>query len=315
MAAAGVIVALSSGCAARGARQRSFAQEFVKPGEPTIDYGTPAAPAAEPLDLHDYMRRVMALQANAKPSAGSAIPTLEGRNPALAAALLRLSMHETAENHRLVAAAYRTAGVSDYAYRHLQRALRLEPCDAAAFEARAQLWRDWGMQDLAVGDAHRAIHCAPASASARNTLGTILQVLGLHDAARAAFEEALRLNARAAFALNNLCYVSLQEGDGAGAQRSCERALELEPRMTTARANLALAYALQGEVGEAEARLVDGADPATGQYNVGILRLSLAQYEGAAEAFTLAAAIKPSLAVAAQRASQARALAAAHREQ
>jgi uncharacterized protein HemY len=92
------------------------------------------------------------------------------------------------------------------------------------------------------------------------------------------------------------------------------RALAIEPTMAAARTNLALAYALQGEIPKAEARLQDHADTATGLYNVGVLRMSMNQYSEAATAFDSAVATQPSLAEAARRAVQARTRAAATKE-
>jgi Flp pilus assembly protein TadD len=272
------------------------------------------APKEPPQEsLSDYGRRLQNLQAMRK-TKSSLLPTIESSDPALAAALVALALRETAETHRLVAAAYLNAGVRDYAHRHFQRALRINPCDSASHEGIARLWRDWGMADLALGDAHRAIHCRPHSASAHNTLGTILLALGQRVNARRAFEFALLLDDRAAYALNNLCYVSLNEGNAVAAERECARALALEPTMSPAQTNLALAYALQGDVARAERRLLDGPDVAQGRYNVGILRMSLGSYSAAAAAFQSALAARPSLMNAARRAAQARELADAQEE-
>ena len=301
---------LVSGCAAR---KGSFSGRFVKPGEPTVSFDDAVA-APKPASLAEYARRLRAVQANARTNL-SLGETIESRNPLLAAALLKVSIAPTAENHRFVAEAYRNAGVNDYAYKHFRRALQLQPCDGSALEGLARIWRDWGAPDLALGDAHRAVYCRPASASAYNTLGTVFAALGQVNNARSAFEFALRLDAGATFALNNLCYVALQEGDGPGAQQACERALTVDPSMRAAQTNLALAYALQGEPAKAEARLLDSPDGATALFNVGMLRMSLSQYGEAAAAFELAATARPSLAEAARRAVQARAKTAAVKEQ
>ena len=297
-----------SGCAAR---QNRFSSRFIKPGQPAASFDDPST-ARPPQDLHEYARKLRELQAKATPKT-NLVPTIEARDPELSKALLRLAMFETAENHRLVAAAYRNAGITDYAYRHLQRALQLDPCDSLAHEGLARLWRDWGMADLALGDAYRALYCRPGSASAFNTLGTVFEALGQRTNARQAFERAVRIDNQAGFALNNLCYLSLQDGDVTGARRACERALGIEPTMTAARNNLALAYALDGDVKGAEIRLLDSPDRAQGEYNVGILRMSLGKYWEAAAAFDLAAAERPSLWEAARRSVQARTM--AQREQ
>jgi Flp pilus assembly protein TadD len=294
-----------SGCAAR---KSGLAGRFVKPGEPTVHFGDAIEPPKDD-SLASYARRLRELQAKATPKK-SLLPTIESTNPELAAALVRLAMQETAENHRLVASAYRNAGVNDYAHRHLQRALRVDPCDAAAFEGLARLWRDWGQPQLALGDVYRAMHCNPNSASLYNTLGTVFEALGQHEHARTAFERALQVDRTAVYAMNNLCYVSLQTGDTGAAKRFCEGALAIDPGMAVARNNLALALAIEGDTGGAERHLLDGPDSAQGLYNVGVLRMSLGRYSDAAKAFDIASAERPSMWMAARRAVQARALAA-----
>jgi Flp pilus assembly protein TadD len=301
-----VSVTASSGCAARG---KNFTSRFVKPGEPTVSFDEAPVTGAKQEGLGDWARKLRALQSKAT-TKSSMLPTIESTDPSLKAALMRLAFDESPESHRLVAAAYRKAGVDDYAFRHLQRALKLDPCDSAAYEGLARVWRDWGMSNVALSDAHKALHCRPQSASAYNTLGTVLEALGQHAEARRAFEFAVRLDSRAAYAFNNLCYLSVQLGEGAAAQQACERALALDPTITTASNNLAMAYAIQGETAKAEARLRDRRNTAQGIYNVGLLRMSLGQYLDAADAFDLALATKPSLADAAKRAAQARRAAA-----
>jgi len=298
-----------SGCAARTS---SFGSRFVKPGEPATSFDVQTVkPKAD--GLGEYARRLRTLQANARTNLTLGA-TLESQDARVASAILRLGMDPSARSHDLLADAYRQAGVTDYAYKHWRLALQLDPCDSRAFEGLARLWRDWGSPELALGDAHRAVYCKPRSSSAHNTLGTILEALGQRQHARRAFEFALQLDPQAGFALNNLCYLALQDGDGRGAQETCTRALAIDSTMAAAQTNLALAYAVQGEIPEAEAQLLDHADTATGLYNVGVLRMSMNQYSEAATAFDLAASMRPSLADAARRAAQARTKAAATEE-
>ena len=136
------------------------------------------------------MRKLRALQSKAAPK-NSLLPTIESSNPELARALLLLAMHESAENHRLAASAYRKAGVLDFAYRHFQRAVVLEPCDGVSYDGMARLWRDWGMPDLALSDVHRALNCTEKSAEIYNTLGTILESLGQPRSAERAYRSAV----------------------------------------------------------------------------------------------------------------------------
>jgi Tfp pilus assembly protein PilF len=290
----------ASGCAARSDR---FGSRFVKPGEPTATYDDPTA-APKPA-LSEYVRKLRTLQSKAAPKS-SFQPTIESNNPELARALLLLSMHESARNHRLAAAAYRKAGVLDFAYRHFQRAVVLEPCDALSYDGMARLWRDWGTPDLALSEVHRALHCSRKSAEIYNTLGTVLESLGQPAGAERAYRSAVALNPRATFALNNLCYVQMNRGDGAAAAASCEAALAIDPNFAPARNNLALVEAKRGDLAAAEKRLRGGSASGFSLYNVGVLRLTERRYEEAALAFDQAAAAQPSLTIARQRSVQAR---------
>jgi tetratricopeptide (TPR) repeat protein len=296
---------LSQGCAAR---RGHFADRFVKPGQPATTYDSPTA--KKPADtLQDYARRVSTLQAHARPKS-SLLPTIESQNPALAASLLKLAIYESAANHREVAAEYRAAGINDYAYRHLQKAIQLDPCDAAAYDALARLWRDWGRPELALGDSYRAVHCNPSSPEIYNTLGTVFLALEQRANAEGAFERALELSPRAAFALSNLCYLALDGGDIGAARQRCEAALAVEPTLAAARNNLALADAMEGNVARAEERLMAASRPWDAYFNVGVLRMSLGKYQQAADAFDRAYNAKPTMWIARDRAAQARRAAA-----
>jgi tetratricopeptide (TPR) repeat protein len=131
--------------------------------------------------------------------------TAETQDPTLAAALLRLSLVRTPAQHRAVAEEYRRLGIMDTAFDHLSAATRLDPRDAAAFDARARIWRDWGFPELGLGDSARAVFYAPRSAAAHNTRGTLLAAAGLMEEARREFATALALDPGASFARANLC--------------------------------------------------------------------------------------------------------------
>ena len=143
--------------------------------------------------------------------------TIESTDPTLKAALARLALAETPQNHLAVAQAYRALLISDTAYNHMKRALALDPSFAQAHDGLARIWRDWGAPHLGLGEAHRAVHCAPDWAPAHNTLGTLLEAVGDPLAARAAYQQALHLDPGATWAADNLSRVTRQLG-GAGAQ-------------------------------------------------------------------------------------------------
>jgi Tfp pilus assembly protein PilF len=130
--------------------------------------------------------------------------TVEARDPALASALLTLRLTPSAAQHRAVAVQYQRLGILDAAFDQLTAATRIDPRDAAAYDARARIWRQWGAPEMGVADANRAIFYAPKSASAHNTLGTLLAATGQFEAARRAFERALALDPTASFARDNL---------------------------------------------------------------------------------------------------------------
>jgi len=295
-----VLALASSGCAAR---RSGFSSRFIKPGQPTVTFDEPVK--GPPPQLQEYMRKVRKLQATAAPKS-SLLPTLETRDSTLAKALLLVAMQDTAANHRAVSAAYRDAGVLDFAFRHLQRAIALNRCDAAAYDGMARLWRAWGRPDIAMGDAYRAIHCNPDSAEIFNTLGTVMQRLGQNANARRAYERAVALDSHATFALNNLCYLEGSAGHGAEAERFCKLALAESPDFEAARNNLALAYIASENVTAAEQQLLSGDRTADRWYNVGMLRLATGRYREAAEAFDQASTANPSLRIATGRAVQAR---------
>jgi tetratricopeptide (TPR) repeat protein len=131
--------------------------------------------------------------------------TVEGQDPALSAALLLLTLSPTPAHHRAVADEYRRLRILDTAFDHLSAATRLDPRDAAAYDARARIWRDWGFPELGMGDSARAVFYAPRSAAAHNTRGTLLAAAGLKAEALREFEAAIALDPDASFARENVC--------------------------------------------------------------------------------------------------------------
>jgi Flp pilus assembly protein TadD len=180
--------------------------------------------------------------------------------------------------------------------------------DAAAHDGLARIWRDWGFPHLALGDAHRAVFYAPSSAAAHNTMGTIFQALGQHTLARKAYERATTLEPRAVYALSNLCYLSFLHGEFDRAVTTCRSALTIDPEFMAARNNLALAHAAAGRFELARAEFMDAGDEAIGFFNIGIVHMAVRDYVRAAQAFDAASRQDPTMAIARERAAQARQL-------
>jgi Flp pilus assembly protein TadD len=288
--------------AAAGCSGRHFVN--VTPGHKQA----PAQPGARlPGDsLETFMDKVRQLQAEARPER-PAVATVEGSNPALAAAAAAATFAPSQAACRLAADEYRKVGIFDKAFQYLTRALALDPQDAATYDALARLWRDSGRADLALGDAHRAAYYAPLSPIVHNTLGTVFQALGRRALARAEYERALQLEPTAAYALNNLCYASVLDNSPRKAIVACENALKLQPTLAAARNNLGLAHSINGDAASADAAFAGAGDKAEQLYNTGIVRLAQRDFNGAIDAFESAHAARPSLTEAAERARQARA--------
>jgi len=288
------------GCAARSG---GFSGHFIKEGKPSVSIEAEKPQAVEN-SVRDYIQKVRELQAKAHPKS-NLLPTLESTNPLLAKALLALAMDENPQRHIVVAEAYRRAGITDYAFRHYQRALTLAPCSAAAYDGMARLWRDWGRPDIALGDSYRAVYCSQQSPEVYNTLGTIMTALGQSANARNAYRHALDLDPRNAPALTNLGYMELRAGHLNEAVKLCADAVAAAPAFEPARNNLALAYVSRGDYQSALLVLQDSQN-AVAKYNLGVLRLANGDFRLAAEAFDAAAELQPSMRIARARAVQAR---------
>jgi len=295
-----VLLPLMGGCATH---RGSVASRFVKPGRPSVSLDDPNA-AAPQAGLQEFARKVRTLQSHAQPKS-TLLPSIETQNPVIQKALLILAMHETAAVHRQLAYAYKAAGVTDFALRHFQRAAALEPCDAAAYDGMARVWRDSGLPGIALGDAYRALNCQ-SSAEIYNTLGTVFIALGQERNAREAFQHALAVNPNASFALNNMCYMEVIAGHLTEGERLCRDAAAQDPTLDTARNNLAALQLLRGDPAAAEAELTTGAAGGTEQYNLGVLKFAAGTFAEAAVAFE-AAGSHPGMGIARRAAEQARA--------
>ena len=292
-----VLSMVVSGCAVH----RSAAVAVAPPAsETTMPQGQAVPP---PQTLESFIAKVRKLSAEARPPRPAAT-TIEGSDARLAGALAAAVAAPSPERFREVASEYARIGVNDRAYEYLMRSVAIDPHDAAGYDALARLWRDSGFPQRGLGDAYRAVHYAPASPIVHNTLGTLLQVLGNRHAARLEYERALQLDPAAVYALTNLCYAWLMNGHSGQAETACGRALQLNPRYVPARNNLALAHAVAGDVAAAQTAFEDVDDPAAGLYNTGLVQLARREYKDALESFTRAAALRPTMRLAAARVRQ-----------
>jgi Flp pilus assembly protein TadD len=288
------------GCSVRHAPDLHDTRPSGTPAEDT----TTTAGANLPADTSDVDGR--AALPRAKQSASQ---TVEGSDPALAAALAAVAIDPSSSHLRAAAGEYRRLAIYDRAHQLLQRATFVDRRDALTYAALARLWRDAGFPGLGLADAHRAVFYAPASAEHRNTLGTVLQALGRRELARNQYEQAVTLDPQAWYAFNNLCYSWVLDNEPARAIAACGRALDLRPGLVAAQNNLALAFALAGDLEASERWFRASGDPARAMYNQGVLHLAWGQFASAVRSFEAAHALNPALEVARRRARQAAAAA------
>jgi tetratricopeptide (TPR) repeat protein len=287
--------------AAAGCAERRFVN--ATPNRPSPD-GAALAAGAPADSLSAYMAKFREAAAQARPEGRAALRTIEGSDPALAAALLAATAAPSPETYRNAAEEYRRVRVYDKAQAYLTQALRLDPKDAATHDALARTWRDAGFPHLGFGDSYRAIYYAPRSAAARNTLGTLFQAMGRRADARTQYELAVRLDPVAGYAHNNLCYGWILEGDATRALQACRRALSLDPESPIAHNNTGLAYALAGDMTAARNSFAH-AGRAAAAYNSGMVNLATRNWDDASKDFLDALAVDPSSRSAAMRARQA----------
>ena len=228
--------------------------------------------------------------------------------PSCAKALLLLAMHESRRDTiGWLLPRTGTAGVLDYAFRHFQRAVVLEPCDAAAYDGMARIWRDWGMPDLALERClSRAAlqpeigrHAQHARDGAAGSGADRWSGAGLRE--RRGAQSARRVRAQ-----QSVLPRDLERGQTESATRYCESALDDRSRHSRLPATTWRSPRRSGRRAQRRGRRLVAGRSASAQYNVGILRLATGRYPEAAEAFDRAAAAKPSLVIARQRAVQAR---------
>ena len=221
---------------------------------------------------------------------------VESQDPALAAALFRVSQARTPERLVAVGDRYYDLGIRDRAMEFYAESLRRDRRFVAALDGAARTLRDWGQLAEALGHAHRATYFAPGSPVGWNTLGTILQALDRPQAAAQAYRRAIAVDGTAVYARSNLCYLALIEGDMDTALDQCRAALILDEGFAPARNNLGLLFAAAGDGARASEMFTVAAGEAAGHFNTGLVLLAKRDYATAVRAFEAAYRIDPELA-------------------
>jgi tetratricopeptide (TPR) repeat protein len=139
------------------------------------------------------------------------------------------------------AIAYDSIGIIHHSLRDNQRALndynqalRLDPKLAFAYSNRGNVRRDLGDKQGALADYNQALRLDPKNALAYHGRGIVRREQGDKQGALADYNQALRLDSKLAIAYNNRGNVRRDLGDKQGALDDYNRALRLDPKYALA---------------------------------------------------------------------------------
>ncbi|HEV2221018.1 MAG TPA: tetratricopeptide repeat protein [Casimicrobiaceae bacterium] len=132
--------------------------------------------------------------------------------------------------------------------RHVDQALALDPDNALAHCAAAELHEHAGALDAAIASLERAVGLQPGLVAAHQQLGILRGERGDADAAVAAFTRVVTLDSRNARGYNNLGSALRSLGRFDDARMAFERAVALKPDYDLAIANLAVHWRDAGDV-------------------------------------------------------------------
>ena len=161
----------------------------------------------------------------------------------------------------------------------IERALKLDPDDPIALEARAR-YRAGIKSDLegALADATRASQLMPGSTTAWNVLGNVLDARDAPREAEAAYRKAINLDPEDPVARANVAILYLQQGRLAEAKAEIDTAMAGDPGFDLGLVARGLYHLKAGEMDKAVQDLLAGstANPA---YAQAMLLLAAAYYE------------------------------------
>lgn len=191
------------------------------------------------------------------------------------AQLLPLANNDYVEAQVQLAALYRTAGKLPGAQQVLQRALTLEPGNAAVHEELAAVALADGAPLDAEAHLRRSLEIDPQRSSAHIALGRLYAGPLTQPAAAAdQFQAAVENNSTDPLVHRQLGEVLLQIGNPRGALESFQRALELDPNSHEAQHGLATAYLALGRYSEATRAEQKALEMANGNYTLATVGLA-----------------------------------------
>jgi tetratricopeptide (TPR) repeat protein len=148
---------------------------------------------------------------------------------------------------------YRAQGRYEEAIAAFQRAIDLDPEDAAPHNGLGNVYADLGRYEEAIAAFQRAIDLDPEDAYPRNGLGTVYYQQGRYEEAIAAYQRAIDLDPEYASPHNGLGNVYDDLGRHEEAIAAYQRAIELDPEFAYPHNGLGNVYHDLGRYEEAEA--------------------------------------------------------------
>jgi Tfp pilus assembly protein PilF len=145
--------------------------------------------------------------------------------------------------HRNLGFAFYIKGQMDQALTQFQKAARLEPDAAEAYDHLGITHYGKGQLDEAIRQFGEALHLNPDYADAHYNLGVLFYQQGRTDQAGRQFQETIRLKPDHAEAHHNLGVTLALKGETTEAAREFQEALRLKPDYAEARKNLDLLLA------------------------------------------------------------------------
>jgi tetratricopeptide (TPR) repeat protein len=268
--------------------------------------------ASKSSQLSDSINKTLKAQAANTPKKKDSISNadiLEKENPEISVLLAQSKNKQaSADVYFRLGKIYHDFRIYDEAQRYYQKAIQLEPKNAAYHEYFARLWRDWGAPDLGINSAQQALQLKPDAPEGWNTLGTLYDRMGKRKQAVESYQKALAADPNLDYVYSNLCFTYLQDGDLDRATYYGQQAVRRNPSLIVAHNNLGLAYGMQGNFDQAFDEFKQAGDEAAARNNLGLLLLKKNHISESMEQFKLAARMKPFYRAAAENYYAARSL-------
>lgn len=177
---------------------------------------------------------------------------------------------------------------------YFERALKIEPMNPQAREARALSWLMSGKYSAARKSLLNMVDDGIDRWRMWNALGVVADVFGDYPEAVAYYKRALLLEPQSATLLNNLGYSMMMAHQYVDAEATLREALVSAPGDLRAVNNLSLSIAWQGRYADAIEQLTSVMDAAAANNNIGYVAYLRGEYGLAEKFFRKALELRPS---------------------